>query len=80
MKYFDEHGNQIIRESRRNETLTVGAWVGTLLVLCIPFINIIMLLVWSFGGGETNTTHTNYSRACLICLVVLFFVSILLLY
>ena len=76
MKYFDANGNQIFRESRKNETLTVGAWVGTLLVLCIPFINIIMLLVWSFGGGETNVTHTNYSRACL---VVLFFVSILLL-
>ena len=47
------------------EELTVGQWVGTLLLLMIVPINLILLLVWAFGKN-THPTKKNYSRAVLI--------------
>ena len=47
------------------EPLTVGGFIGTMIVTMIPIIGFIMLLVWSFGSG-TNQNRKNFCRAMLI--------------
>lgn len=44
--------------------ITVKGWLGTLLLLCIPGVNLILLFVWGFGSGNEN--RRNFARATLI--------------
>lgn len=48
----------------RNE-ISVGDWMITLLISYIFPINIIMWLVWAFGGG-THPSKKNFALAALI--------------
>jgi hypothetical protein len=45
--------------------LTLGDWLVTLLLLAIPFVNIIMLFVWALSGG-THPSKKTYAQATLI--------------
>lgn len=48
------------------QPMTVGQWVGTiLLTTCLGTISIILLFVWGFSN-TTPTTKKNYCRAMLI--------------
>ena len=53
----------------RNEPVTVGNWMLTFLLLCIPFVNIILIIVWAFGGGAPES-KANFFRAWLIWMVI----------
>jgi len=33
-----------------SDPLRVGQYIGMLLLMCVPILNIILLFVWSFGG------------------------------
>lgn len=49
--------------------MTTGDWFVTQLVLAIPFVNIIMLLVWGFGSSG-NPNRRNFCRATLIWVAI----------
>jgi hypothetical protein len=49
---------------RRPEEVSVLNWIVTLIVLAIPLVNLVMYLVWAFGGG-TPRSKANYCRACI---------------
>lgn len=49
--------------------MSVKDWVITLLILMIPFVNIIMLFVWGFGDG-TIKNKANYAKAQLVILLI----------
>ncbi|MCX6924363.1 MAG: hypothetical protein NT154_14285 [Verrucomicrobia bacterium] len=53
--------------SPEKRPLTVGEWWVTLLVLCIPFLNIILCLVWALRSSG-NIHRRNFCRATL-CLI-----------
>lgn len=57
--------------------MTVGQWVGTLLLLCIPIANLVLLLVWAFGS-DTHIAKKNFSKASLILMLVSIGLSIIL--
>lgn len=40
-------------------------WLKTLIPLLIPGINLILLLVWAFGGKDDGIRR-HFSQACLI--------------
>ena len=44
--------------------MTVGQFVATFLIQCIPIVGIIMLFVWAFGS-DTNINRRNYSAMLL---------------
>lgn len=46
-----------------------GEWLVILLLLGIPFVNLVLLLVWAFGGS-TSPSKRNFSRAVLILFLV----------
>lgn len=45
--------------------LSVGDYIGMMLLMGIPILNLILLLVWGFGGS-TNTNKKNFARAYLV--------------
>lgn len=60
----------------RDASMSLGDWLITLIILCIPLVNIIMLLVWAFSGG-TNVNKQNFCRAYLIIILALIVVYII---
>ncbi|MBR1736001.1 MAG: hypothetical protein IJ736_03140 [Firmicutes bacterium] len=61
-----------------SEITTMGDWFLTFLILCIPFVNIVMIFVYAFG--DTNKkSKANYFKAYLIFMVI-YFIFILVVY
>lgn len=60
-RYDDEDYNEI----------STGEWIVSLILCYIPLINLIMLLVWAFGGS-TSPTKANWAKAQLIIVVAIF--------
>lgn len=54
---------QPVRQS--DASLTLGTWVVTVLLSCIPIVGIIMLFIWGFDS-TTAPARRNYARAMLI--------------
>jgi FtsH-binding integral membrane protein len=50
-------------------SMTLGNWLLIMLLVSIPCVNIILLLLWSFGR-DVSITKKNYSRAMLIFMVI----------
>jgi hypothetical protein len=68
------------QSSHRSCDVGIGEWIGTMLLLLIPIVNIVLIFVWAFGS-ETKRSKSNYFKAYLILTaisiiltVVLFFV------
>jgi hypothetical protein len=56
---------------RESMPVSLGDWIITLIVLCIPIVNIVMLFVWGFSAG-THPSKRNFCRAELIIFAALF--------
>lgn len=39
--------NQELQTTRNQSIVTIGDWIITMILMCIPFVNFIMLLVWA---------------------------------
>ena len=51
--------------------MSTGSWIGTLLLMYIPIVNIILLIVWAASTGE-NPNRRNFARAYLLMFVISF--------
>jgi hypothetical protein len=49
----------------RNAPMSIGAYIGTFLLLAIPIVNFILLLVWSFSSS-VNRNKKNLAITILI--------------
>lgn len=54
---------------QNNQTVSLGDWIGTLILTGIPLVGFIMLLVWAFGDN-TKASKKNFARASLILMLV----------
>ena len=72
MDYQNNQQNSQPRPVYQNpaeKPVSVGDWFLTTLILCIPLVGIIMLFVWGFGNG-TSESKRNWARAQLIWMLV----------
>ena len=58
-----------------NNNVSVGNWLLTMLLMCIPIVNIVMLFVWAFGGGAEKS-KSNWAKAQLIWMLIMIILSI----
>lgn len=49
--------------------VSVGTWLGVLVLLAIPLVNVILIIVWA-SCAERRSLR-NFARALVICLLVL---------
>ena len=56
---------------------SVGDWVLTIFLTCIPCVGLILLFVWAFGSG-TNESKSNWAKAQLIWVAIGIVVTIIL--
>ncbi|MDE7192561.1 MAG: zinc ribbon domain-containing protein [Oscillospiraceae bacterium] len=59
----------------RTENMTVGQWVGTLILSQLGIIGLIFLLVWAFG--DTPQPKKNFARGMLLAWVIIFAASMI---
>lgn len=57
------------KDNEGTPVLSTADWLITILLLVIPFVNLIMLLVWSFRKS-TNQNKSNFSKALLIWFLI----------
>jgi len=68
--------NEIKSSEGLTETVTVGEWFITMLLMIIPLVNIILLFTWAFGGN-TKISKSNWAKARLIWMLITFVIGIL---
>jgi len=56
-----------------NEEMTLGQWIGTIVLTCIPCVNIIMLIIWA--AGAENINKKRWAQAQLIVAAVVLVLS-----
>ena len=69
--------NVQINADPREKVYGVGGWLLTFLLLCIPFVNIILVFVWAFSGN-VNKNKKNFAIAYIIMMVIMIAISIVL--
>lgn len=58
-----------------NEEMSLGQWVGTIILTCIPCVGLILMIVWAVSAE--NETKKTWARAQLIVsaiMIVLVFI------
>ena len=63
-------------ENANYQPVTVGNWILTYLLMCIPFVNIVLLFVWAFGSN-TPKSKANWAKASLIWMLIGLVIGIL---
>lgn len=53
------------QQQELEEPVTVKEWLITMLLLCIPIANIVLMFYWAFGG-DAKKSKSNYFKASLI--------------
>jgi uncharacterized Zn finger protein (UPF0148 family) len=51
------------------QPVSIGGWIGVMLLTCLPIVNLIMLFVWAFSSS-TKKSLKNYARAALILALI----------
>ena len=57
---------------QKESPVSVGQWMLTTLLLCIPLVGIIYFIILAIGGPNTKKSLTNYARASLVWLLIIF--------
>ena len=52
------------------QEMTVGRWMLTMLIMCVPIVNLIMLIVWAASSGPDNRSRKTWAIAQLIWMVI----------
>jgi hypothetical protein len=56
--------------------VTLGEWIITYLLMLIPIVNLVLLVIWGFGGNA-NESKANWAKATLIFIAVSFVLSLI---
>ena len=52
-------------ESELESPVGFGEWLSAFLIMCIPFVGIVMVFVWAFGGN-VKKSKANFFKASLV--------------
>ena len=51
-------------ETTSSEVPSIGSWIGWMLLMCIPLVNLVFMIIWAIDNN--NKTRKNWVIACLI--------------
>lgn len=75
---YNGYNYNSVPEPYKEEPMTMGQWMITILVMMIPCVNIIMAFVWAFGNG--NVSRKNYFKAYLIWMAIAYVLAFVLVF
>ncbi len=50
--------------------MSIGAWIGTLLLTCIPIVNLICLIVWAVSSSPEKRSRKNWAIAQFVVFLI----------
>lgn len=50
--------------------MSVGAWIGTLILTCIPIVNLICLIVWAVSSSPEKRSRKNWAIAQFVVILI----------
>ena len=59
-----------------DEHVSTWGWIGRWLLMCIPILNIVLLLVWGFGGSSKRSLVT-WARAQLVLTLISVIIAVI---
>ena len=59
-----------------DEHVSTWGWIGRWVLMCIPILNIILLLVWGFGGSSKRSLVT-WARAQLVLTLISIIIAVI---
>lgn len=63
----------------RSQPMTVGDWIITLILVSIPFVNLVALIYWALSSS-TNINKKNYAIATFIIMLIIIGLVVVLLF
>lgn len=60
-----------------DEELTLGQWIGSIVISMIPCVGLVFLFIWAFGSN-TQTDKKRWAQAMLIMTAIGVVISIIL--
>lgn len=61
-------------EIRRQQTVSIGNWVGTLVLMAIPVVNLVMAIIWAVSTKVPS--KRNFAIAWILLTVICLIVSV----
>ena len=62
--------------NNQNQPVSVGEWIITYILMCIPIVGIVMTFIWAFGE-DAKLSKKNWARAVLVLMLVCIIFSII---
>ena len=66
------------KNHRRNKPISTNKWIGILLLLTIPLVNLYFIIYWAFVQ-KISMTRRNFSRAIILWFTTVALITVLLL-
>ncbi len=54
-----------VNNNELEEPVSMGEWMISMLLMCIPCVNIVLMFVWAFGSSAKKS-KSNYFKASLV--------------
>ena len=69
------NGNTYVQ--RQDTDMSVGSWIGTLILSAIPIVGFICLIVWAVSSSPEKRSRKNWAIAQFILTLIMVAVTIL---
>ena len=68
----------VTARSKNTADMSVGAWVGTLILTAIPLVGFICLIVWAVSSSPEKRSRKNWAIAQFIIMLITIVLTIVL--
>ena len=70
MENYNSDTNYVPPYARQNTDMSVGDWVGTLILSAIPIVGFICLIVWAVSSSPEKRSRKNWAIAQFILTLI----------
>lgn len=77
MENYNSDTNYVPPYARQSTDMSVGAWIGTLILSAIPVVGFICLIVWAVSSSPEKRSRKNWAIAQFILQLIVIAIGIL---
>ena len=70
MENYNSDTNYAPPAARQNTDMSVGSWIGTLILTAIPIVGFICLIVWAVSSSPEKRARKNWAIAQFILMLI----------
>ena len=77
MDNYNSDTNYVPPYARQNTDMSVGSWIGTLILSAIPIVGFICLIVWAVSSSPEKRSRKNWAIAQFVLTLITVAIGIL---